>query len=468
MAQSRILVVDDEPHMLEVCHDTLNNLSKTEVVVEKNSTEAAEKLTSENWDVLIADIRMPGMNGVDLVRHALQQDPELMVLMLTAYPTVDTAVETMKLGASDYLTKPIKPDELRKNVHRLLEEKRMREENRLLRRQVEREHRMGEMIGKSEPIQKVFDTIRQVAQTDFDVLLIGETGTGKELAAHNIHRQSTRHNQRFVPVDCGAIPEELLESELFGHERGAFTGANERSIGLLEYSHKGTFFLDEIGQLPLKLQAKLLRVLQERKIRRVGGTQEIEVDVRIIAATSLDLEEEIRQGRFRDDLYYRINVARVDLPPLRERREDIALLTSHFIDKHAAKMGKTGSDVDMDSQALEIFKNYRWPGNIRQLENIIKRTLIMARGYPISIDDLPDEIVAMAGDRSVYQEGGFFELRNQHVAQFEQEYLSKLLETTGGDVSKAAEEAKIPRGTFYRLLKKNNIDPESFRVKHES
>lgn len=461
MVQSRILIVDDEPRMLEVCLDTLSKLPDTEIVVEVHSTRAAEMLTSEPWDLLIADIRMPEINGVELVKNAKEENPELLVLMLTAFPSIDTAIKTMKLGANDYLTKPIKPDELRNRVRRLLEEKRLLEENRLLRRQVGQNYRMGEMIGQSKPMQQVFETIKRIAPANIDVLITGETGTGKELAARNIHRQSVRKDQQFVPVDCGAIPEDLIESELFGHERGAFTGANERSIGLLEFAHNGTFFMDEVGQLSPKLQAKLLRVLQERKFRRVGGTQELKTDVRIIAATSLDLDKEIKEKRFRTDFYYRINVARLDLPPLRERGEDIAILSLHFMEQYAAKMGK--SDITMHPEALEVLKNYHWPGNVRQLENVVKRTLVMARNKQILPADVPDEIVDAAGNRPDGQNDGFFKLRDQKIARFERKYLSELLESTKGDVTQAAELAKVPRGTFYRLLKRNNVAPEKFR-----
>lgn len=462
MVQSRILIVDDEPQMLEVCLDTLNKLPDTEVVVEEHSPRAADMLASEQWDLLIADIRMPEINGVELVKKAKEENPELLVLMLTAFPSIDTAVKSMKLGANDYLTKPIKPDDLRNRVRRLLEEKRLREENRLLRRQVGQDYRMGEMIGQSQPMQQVFETIRRIAPANIDVLITGETGTGKELAARNIHRKSVRKDQQFVPVDCGAIPEDLIESELFGHERGAFTGANERSIGLLEFAHNGTFFMDEVGQLSPKLQAKLLRVLQERKFRRVGGTQELKTDVRIIAATSLDLDKEIEEKRFRTDFYYRINVARLDLPPLRERGEDIAILSLHFMEQHAAKMGK--SDISMHPEILEIFKSYHWPGNVRQLENVVKRTLVMARNKQILPDDIPDEIVDSAENRPDGKNGGFFKLRDRKIARFEHQYLSELLESTGGDVTQAAELAKMPRGTFYRLLKRNNVNPEKFRA----
>ena len=461
MMPSRILIVDDESGILEVCSDTLNKLNDVKVEVEQNSRIAESKMTSESYDLLIADIRMPGLNGVELVRSARKNNPGLIVLMLTAFPSVETAVESMKLGAADYLTKPFQPDDLRNKVRRLLEEKQLREENRLLRRQVERDYRMGDMLGKSLPVQKIFDTIKQIAPTDIDVLIIGESGTGKELVARNIHRQSRRDKQRFVPVDCGAIPENLLESELFGHERGAFTGADQRSMGLIEFANKGTFFLDEVGHLPLKLQSKLLRVLQERKIRRVGGTQEMDVDIRLIAATSLDLDHEIKQERFRMDLYYRINVGRVEVPPLRERGEDITLLTSHFLKLFGSQMNKEG--IDMDPEVFDILDHYHWTGNVRELQNVVKRTLAMARGDMITVNDLPEEIVASTSKLPVGHESGFFKLRNQHVSGFERQYLSDLLEATGGDVSEAAHQSQVPRGTFYRLLKKNDLDPENFR-----
>ena len=273
MAKTRILIVDDEPGMLEVCADTLHRLADTEIVVETQSRRAAERLACESFDLLVADVCMPEMDGVELLRYARQHDPSLAALMLTAFPTVETAVESMKLGAADYITKPFLPDDLLANVRSLLEGKRLREENQLLRRQVERTYAFSEMLGKSPAMQRVFENIGRIAETDFDVLIIGETGTGKELVARAIHQRSRRHEGPFVPVDCGAIPDLLMESEFFGHERGAFTGATSRNLGLLEFANHGTFFLDELSQLPLRLQAKLLRVLQERKIRRVGGTK---------------------------------------------------------------------------------------------------------------------------------------------------------------------------------------------------
>ncbi|MBI4538288.1 MAG: sigma-54-dependent Fis family transcriptional regulator [Gemmatimonadetes bacterium] len=461
MHKARILVVDDEPGMLEVCRDVLGKLRAVEIVLEEDSTRAADMLSTDDWDLLIADIRMPELDGVELLRIARDHDPELPVLMLTAYPTVETAVESMKLGAADYLTKPFLPDDLLATAGRLIESRRVHEENRLLRRQLERAYASGEMIGNSPAMRGVFDMTERIAPTDVDVLIIGETGTGKELVARSIHQRSPRRGARFVPVDCGAIPEDLLESEFFGHERGAFTGAHTRSLGLLEFANGGTFFLDEIGQLPMKLQAKLLRALQERTIRRLGGKEEIEVDVRIVAATSLDLQEEARKQRFRMDLYYRINVARIELPPLRQRVGDIPILTAHFVERYARDMGL--DQVEIDPQVIEVLGAYPWPGNVRELQNVIKRALTTGGHDTIMVDDLPDEIVTAAGDRSGRGVRGFFAARERHVAAFERHYLTELLRTHRGDVTRAAADAEVPRGTLYRLLKSHAIDPAEFR-----
>ena len=464
MAKARILVVDDEQGMLEVFADTLQRVPDVEVVLESQSLRAAERLINESVDLLIADIRMPGLGGVELVRRAREHDPNLAVLVLTAYPTVETAVEAMRLGAVDYIVKPFEPEELRSLVARLLESKRLRDENRLLRRQIERPFVFGELVGQSLVMRQVFDRIQRIAESDVDVLIIGETGTGKELAARAIHQRSRRKQAPFVPVDCGAIPNELMESEFFGHERGAFTGAQTRNLGLLEFANRGAFFLDEIGQLPLRLQAKLLRVLQERKIRRVGGTKEVELNVRILAATSLNLEEEVRQERFRLDLYHRIHVACIELPPLRNRTEDIPLLVQHFVTRHAKEMGR--EPVELGPEIMEVLTCYSWPGNVRELQNVIKRTLALTPGNVLSLHDLPDEIVARAGDSTATPAGGFFEQRERRMVIFEKQYFRELLETSRGDVSSAARDARLPRGTLYRLLKKHGLDPDDYRGDH--
>jgi len=461
MPEQRILVVDDEPGMLEVCSDTLGRLPDTSVVVESDGERADQRIRNERFDLLVLDIRLPGVSGVDLLRTARDADPSIPVLMITAFPTIETAVQCMKLGAADYITKPFIPDDLLATAKRLLEHARLAQENRLLKRQIDKPYCFDEIVGKCPAMQGVFESIQLIARTDADVLVTGETGTGKELVARSIHKRSARKNARFVPVDCGAIPEDLLESEFFGHERGAFTGAQTRSLGLLEFAHTGTFFLDEVGELPIRLQAKLLRVLQERTIRRVGGTEQTKVDVRVIAATSRNLEQEIQAGRFRSDLYYRINVARIELPPLRERQECIPLLVEYFMDRFAHQMGREG--VQIDAEAVEVLTAYSWPGNVRELQNVLKRTLAMARQDILKVDDLPGEIVEGVAQGGTPKGDGFFALRQRRISSFEKEYLSGLLDSCHGDATEAARQAKLPRGTLYRLLSKHHLSAAQFR-----
>jgi DNA-binding NtrC family response regulator len=461
MPEQRVLVVDDEPGMLEVCSDVLRELPRVRVTTESDPSRAATLLGEEPWDLLITDLCMPGVDGLQLLRLARERDAELPVLVLTAFPTVDSAVESMKHGAADYVTKPFHPDDLLLTARRLLEGRQIRAENRLLRRQVERGHTFSEMVGESLPMRAVFDVIEQVAGTDVDVLITGETGTGKELVARSIHQRSRRAGCRFVPVDCGAIPEDLLGSELFGHERGAFTGAHARSLGLLEFAHRGTFFMDEVGQLSARLQAKLLRALQERRVRRVGGTREIEVDVRVLAATALDLQAEVNAQRFRMDLFYRINVAHIHLPALRDRVDDIPPLADHFVTRFAREMGRDG--LGLDGGAMEVLCGYPWPGNVRELQNVIKRSIALARRESIMADDLPEHVVGAAATPGTGTAPGFFELRDLHVASFERDFLHRLLQACRGNISQAAAEAHLPRGTFYRLLSRHGLDPASFR-----
>jgi DNA-binding NtrC family response regulator len=462
MREQRVLVVDDEPGMLEVCLDILREIPHLRVEAEQNATRAAERIAAESWELLITDLCMPDVDGIQLLRAARERDSDMPVLILTAFPSVETAVESMKHGAADYLTKPFLPDDLLLTARRLLETRQLKAENRLLRRQVERGYAFGEMIGESMAMQGIFDVIEQVAGTDIDVLITGETGTGKELVARSIHQRSRRSERRFVPIDCGAIPEDLLESELFGHERGAFTGAHARSLGLLEFAHRGTFFMDEVGQLSHRLQAKLLRALQERRVRRVGGTQEIEVDVRVLAATALDLQAEVNAQRFRMDLLYRINVAHIHLPPLRQRPGDILPLVHHFLARYSREMGRAG--IEFDASALEVLSGYSWPGNVRELQNVLKRTIALARRESIVAEDLPEAVVSAAAAPAVNGASpGFFELRDQHVAHFERDYLHRLLQLHRGHISQAAAEAHLPRGTFYRLLGRHGLDPATYR-----
>ncbi len=448
--KSRILIVDDEQGIVEVCSDTLRRLPGVDLITESNSAAAARRLQNENFDLLLADVRMPGRSGVDLLRLGRERDPGLTVLMLTAFPTIETAVESMKLGAADYITKPFLPEDLLATVRRLLEQRHLVAENTLLNRQVERSYAFASIIGESGPMRDALAVIQRLAASDVDVLVLGQTGTGKELAARAIHQGNPRRTGRFVPVDCGAIPEELLESEFFGHERGAFTGAHARSLGLLEFAHQGTFFLDEICEMSPRMQVKLLRVLQEREIRRVGGTEEIELDVRIVAATSRNIEQEIKEQRFRMDLYYRLNVGRIELQPLRSRAGDIPLLARCFLERYAQ----------------ELLQAYEWPGNVRELQNAIRRALAMSRGNTISPEDLPDSIVAPQSSAAAASGTavGFFGCREAQLLAFERQYLRDLLKAHSGDVAAAAREAQLPRGTLYRLLKKHGFEPGGYRI----
>ncbi|MFO0566866.1 MAG: sigma 54-interacting transcriptional regulator [Polyangiaceae bacterium] len=458
---SGVLVVDDEPGMLEVCADTFRKaLSEVQVVTSVSGARAVELLKAEHFDLLVTDIRMPDVDGVQILRELKQHAPATAAIVLTAYPMVDTAVASMKLGAADYITKPFRPNDLLALARHLLEASRLGEENRLLQRQVERRHAFDDFVGKSPAMQRVYAAIERVAGSDVDVLILGETGTGKELVARSVHGRSARAKQRFVPVDCGAIPDNLFESELFGHERGAFTGADARNLGLLEYASSGTFFMDEIAELPSPVQAKLLRVLQERQVRRVGGRQLIDVDVRVIAATSRDLDQMVREKRFREDLYYRVNVARIELPPLRDRREDIPLLVTHFAERFAPEAVR--GQVAVDPDVIEVLSRHDWPGNVRELLNVVRRALAGMRGTQLTVDDLPEDLVMRLGP-SAAPAGDFFALREERMDAFEREYLGKVLEQCSGDVTRAAREAQLPRGTFYRLLKKHGLSPASFR-----
>lgn len=320
---------------------------------------------------------------------------------------------------------------------------------------------LDSFVGSSPAMRKVFSTIRRVAAANVDVLIIGETGTGKELVARSVHELSSRKSGPFIPVDCGAIPENLLESEFFGYEKGAFTGAERQRTGLLEAANGGTFFLDELGDLPSVLQAKLLRTLQERKLRRVGGNDEVDVDVRIVAATSRDLDQMVSDGKFRQDLYYRINVVRIDLPPLRERGDDLGLLAEWMVEKVSRENGRRVPAIS--TEAWAILSRYNWPGNVRELQNVIRRAIALSENDMIEREDLPVPLIAAASATQGERARTFFELRDEHLGRFEREYFTSLLERHNGHVKEAAEEARLPRGTIYRLMTKHGIEPADFR-----
>jgi two-component system response regulator AtoC len=355
-----------------------------------NGEEGLNKISNAAFDHVLCDIRMPKMDGLEFLRESQKAGAEAPVIMMSAFGTVDTAIEAMKLGAYDYISKPFKPDEIILTLKKAEEREGLRKENELLRRQVKKEYSFENIVSKNEKMNKIFEIIRKVAPYKSTILITGESGTGKELVAKAIHYNSDRSKMFFVPVNCGAIPENLLESELFGHVKGAFTDAIRTKKGLFEEADEGTIFLDEIGELPAQLQVKLLRVLQDGEIRRVGESKSIQINVRIIAATVKDLAREVNEGRFRDDLFYRLNVLHLHIPPLRERKEDIPLLIQHFINKHNQNLNKHVKEVD--SKALELLMNYKWSGNVREVENTIERAVVLTDGDRIELDNLPFEI----------------------------------------------------------------------------
>jgi two-component system response regulator HydG len=461
MKQARVLVVDDDPEAGDSYNAAIGAIEGCEVVFETDAAAALRRVEQESFDVLVAAIHPPTLDGVELLRRARSFDPALPAVLVAATPTVESATEALRLGAGDYLTKPLEREALAASVGRLILQRRLGAEHELLRRQIERPYSFDDIIGICPAMRKVFETIERVADSGVDVLVVGDTGTGKELVARSIHRRSRRASKPFVPVDCGAIPENLLESEFFGHERGAFTGADSRTIGLLEFADGGTFFLDELGELPLLLQAKLLRTLQERKIRRVGGRTEIGVDVRIVAATARNLSQLVEQQKFRRDLYYRINVVTIQLPPLRERGDDLGLLAEHFVAKYSREMGRTLAGIT--PEAYQVLSHYHWPGNVRELQNVMRRAIALSTDRMIGLDDLPDALVTSAGQSEPTGRVGYFELRDDHLAKFERQYLHELLSRHEGDVKTAAEEAQVPRGTLYRLMKNQGIDGSQFR-----
>jgi two-component system response regulator AtoC len=389
MILKRILIIDDEEnfrHMLSV----ILKREKYEVETASNGEEGLQKVAASEFDQILCDIRMPQMDGLEFLKETQKMGTSATIIMMSAYGTVDTAIEAMKLGAYDYISKPFKPDEIILTLKKAEERELLRKENELLRNEIKKEYSFENIVSKNEKMQKIFEVIKKVAQYKSTILITGESGTGKELVARALHFNSDRSSNPFIPVNCGAIPENLLESELFGHEKGSFTDAVKMKKGLFEEADGGTLFLDEIGELPLQLQVKLLRVLQDGEIRRIGDSKPIKVDVRIVAATVKDLVKEANEGRFRDDLFYRLNVFPIHILPLRERKEDIPLLIAHFINKF--NLGLNKNVLGINPKALEILMNYRWFGNVRELENTIERAMVLADGSNVELENLPIEI----------------------------------------------------------------------------
>ncbi len=440
----KILVVDDE---LIVRESMVGWLKKGGYQVESagGGIEALERMEEAAYDLLFLDIKMPDMSGIEVLKTVKTRYPSTMVVMITAYGSVETAVEAMKLGANDYLMKPFEPEQLALLVEKLQQHKRLIEENQLLREQIATAaaDRFHDIVGISDAMQRLYQLIDEVAAVDTPVLIRGETGTGKELVAKAIHARSPRRYGPFIAINCGAFTESLLESELFGHEVGSFTGATKAKKGRLELARGGTLFLDEIGEIPMKMQVDLLRVLEERCIHRVGGTRDIPVDFRLVSATHKDLSKEIEKGHFRQDFYFRLNVIEIEVPPLRERREDIPVLAEHFLARFRRETNKPVEGIQKD--ALDLLTAYDWPGNVRELENAVERAVVLAKSRTLKKDDF------------AFLFRGTAPMEPHSLREMERLHIQRILKLCGGNISRAAKLLEINRTTLHNKIKKYGL-----------
>lgn len=466
--QATVLLIDDEPDMLDGFQRILRVAGHS--VVTSSSPEQIEDLLKEHHpDAVLTDLRMPGLDGMGVLKAVMEHDRRIPVMILTAYGTIENAVDAVKVGAFDYLTKPIGKDALIGSVRRALAHHETHQSASQTPEEEGVHFHCDGLVGESEAMKDVVRLLRKVARTDASVLITGDSGTGKEVAARCLHASSHRRSQPFIPIDCASLPESLLESELFGHEKGSFTGAIAQKPGVFELASGGTVLLDEIGEMGLPLQAKLLRVVQERCFRRIGGRSEIHVDVRILSATNRDLTKTCDEGGFRSDLFFRLNVITVDLPPLRNRDGDVPRLAQHFFERF---MRSTDKRLDTFSrEAMACLEAFTWPGNVRQLQNVVERAVVLSDGPMITPDDLPAEIrgsspattVVSSSPPSVMNGARFHQAKHELVDNFEREYLVEVLQRSGGNVSQAAAEAGINRRTLYRLIEKFSIDIANIR-----
>jgi DNA-binding NtrC family response regulator len=446
-ASTRILIVDDEEIVRESLSGWLEKDGYT-VGTAPDGPRALEMLAKEPWAILLLDMKMPGMDGLQVLEHTRKIEPPPTVVIMTAYATVETAVSAIKLGAYDYLVKPFDPEELSLMIQKIVRQDELLRENEALRKALKRDYRFRDLISKNASMQAVFERAKTAARSSSTVLILGESGTGKELLARAIHAESPRHRGPFVAVSCAALTETLLESELFGHERGAFTGAAARRRGTFEVAHGGTLFLDEIGDISQKTQVELLRVLETRQFTRVGGNDLITVDVRIVAATNRDLQKAVAEGRFREDLFYRLNVIPITIPPLRERREDIPLLIEHLLEQMAAEQGRHVDGVSRDAMALLMAHDF--PGNVRELRNMVERAMVCATGPVLQAHDFGLEVpMHVAGDPSPAS-----------LADIERRHIASVLEQTCGNVTQAARILDIDRVTLYNKIRKYGLREE--------
>lgn len=459
---SRILVIDDDNAILQSCRTILEDEGH-ELEVATAGVAGLALLRQKAFDLALVDLKMPGMNGIEVLREASAIDPDLIVIIFTAYGTIESAVEAVKRGAFNYVTKPFTADQLVTVVAKGLEHRKLLRENVLLRQELKQCCPVHQIVGGSAVLEMVLATVAKVAPSDANVLVTGESGTGKELIAAALHANSARCRGPFVAVDCAALPSNLLESELFGHEKGAFTGANQAKRGLLELAHGGTLFLDEIAELSAELQAKLLRTLQERSFRRLGGERLVSVDIRLISSTNRDLPTEVQQGRFRQDLLYRLNVVSITLPPLRDRPGDVPLLVQHFLQKFTQAAGK--ACVQIIPEALRLLERHPWPGNVRELRNVIERAVVLCDGNALRVRDLPDYLreQAQLGKR-IHAAMGYKAARQQWLESQGRQYLSAMLRRHHGNISAVAREAQISRKSVYELLRRFEIDASQFHL----
>ena len=452
----KVLIVDDEKNYLFVLEDLLSD-EGYEVLTASTASEGLEIIQRESIDTVLSDIKMPGMTGIELLEKILNMDSDLPVILMTAFAEVDQAVNAMKKGALDHIQKPFDNQDVKRAVARGVEKRQLVKSIRRL--ETELGNSWGNIVGESEQMKKVFSIMQRVADTPTTVLVTGESGTGKELVARGLHQASSRNQAPFVSLNCAAIPENLLESELFGHEKGSFTGAVGLKEGKFEYANNGTLFLDEVGEIPLNLQVKLLRVLQEQEFQRVGGNKEIKVNVRLVAATNKDLKEEVEMGRFRGDLFFRLNVVNVKVPPLRERRSDIPFLVAHFVGKYSRKLDRKIKEVD--PEAMRVLYSYNWPGNVRELENVIESALVMSRGSTVKKSDLPSELrthgqIFEETETLISMDSGLMDT----LDAIEAKMIRQALKQSGNVQAQAAKILGISRSNLQYKLKKYGIHSE--------
>lgn len=453
--KSKIHIIDDESIIHEVLGDLLTS-EGYEVESSFNGKEALDKHVSQTFNLILLDLLMPGMSGIEVLKKLKKIDTQAAIIIITAYASVESAISAMKIGAYDYIQKPFKHDELLMTIKRALEHKKLQEENLRLKDELKTKYSFENIIGKSKVMQNIFEIIKASAPTRSTILLQGDSGTGKELVAKAIHQNGDRANSPFIIVNSGSLPPDLLESHLFGHVKGAFTGAVSQKKGLFEAAEKGTIFFDEISSLNLETQSKLLRVMQEREFMMLGGTKTIKVDVRIIAATNSDLEELIRQNRFRQDLFYRLNVIKIELPPLRDRKEDIPLLVKHFLDKYSKENKK--DIIGFTEGVMEILVNNDWPGNIRELENLIERSVVLTKSKIITRESLPSFLLTTKKDSTVLSQATNELNLKEHIQTFQREAIISALKKTKGIQKKAASLLGVKPTTLNEMIKRLNIN----------